>query len=184
MIDHKYYVYDREIVRIQGRGTFVAQRKLVHRPAGITGLRNDPHASRIAVRVLDTKVGVAERAILTTFAASSGDVGRLTALWLHDGEPFAIGQHFFRRDAVPFAGALPGRELRLDDVANAPVAVSITIETTQCGQFEADLLGIPNRSTFLLTFGSLRRAGKTHLAPVEVFRLGFRGDSVQLVMAT
>ena len=45
---------DREIVRIQGRGTFVAQRKLVHRPAGITGLRNDPHASRIAVRVLDT----------------------------------------------------------------------------------------------------------------------------------
>jgi GntR family transcriptional regulator len=75
---------------------------------------------------------------------------------------------------------MPGREIRGGDLDAAPVAVSIAVETTQCGQFEADLLAIPNRSTFLLSFGSVHRSERNGEAPVEVFRLGFRGDSVQL----
>lgn len=172
---------DREIVRIQGRGTFVAERKLSHRPAGIIGLRTDLNAQRLSVRVLDAKTGVAERAILTTLAATAADVGRLTALWLCDGEPFAIGQHFFRRDATPFAAAVPGRQLRPEIIDDMAVVVSLTVETTQCGPFEAELLGIPNRTAFLLTFGSVRSADHPEETPIEVFRLGFRGDSVQLV---
>jgi GntR family transcriptional regulator len=173
---------DREIVRVQGRGTFVAERKILHRPAGILGLRTDPHASRLVIRVLDTKIGVAEPAILTLLDAAAADVGRLTALWLRDDEPFSIGQHFFCRDLPLLAGAVPGRVLRAEPADDTAVDVSITVETTQCGPFEADLLGIPNRSTFLLTFGSVRAADDATAPPVEVFRLGFRGDSVQLVL--
>lgn len=174
---------DREIVRIQGRGTFVAERKLVHRPTGILGLGHAADAPRLSVRILDNKVGVAERGILASLGAAAADVGRLTALWLRDGEPFAIGQHFFHRDAPPFTASTPGCELRADDLVGPPVVVSVTVETTQCGQFEADLLGIPNRATFLLTFGFVRAADGDGQPPIEVFRLGFRGDSVQLVVS-
>ena len=33
---------DREIVRVQGRGTFVASRKLTYRPTGLAGLVTGP----------------------------------------------------------------------------------------------------------------------------------------------
>jgi GntR family transcriptional regulator len=175
---------DREIVRRQGSGTFVAPRKVVHRPTGISGLRRARDGARLAVRVLDTKVGVAERAILASLAAPAGDVGRLTALWLRDGAPFAIGQHFFRNGAPTLALGAGRREIRAADVEDRDVEVALTVETTQCGQFEADLLGIPNRSMFLLTFASVHEANQTGAPPVEVFRLGFRGDTVQLSLRT
>lgn len=83
--------------------------------------------------------------ILTLLAAAAADVGRLTALWLRDSEPFSIGRHFFRRDLLRFAGAVPGRVQRAEPADDRAVDVSITVDTTHCGPFEADLLGIPNR---------------------------------------
>ena len=50
-------------------------------------------------------------------------------------------------------GGRPVAGLELEDT-------QISLETTQCGQFEADLLGIPNRSTLLLTVSLVHAGGR------------------------
>ena len=176
---------DREIERIQGRGTFVAQRKLLHRPTGLTGLLAAHSPRGTVVRVLDQQVGGAERAIGAALGHPVDDILRITALWSINDVPIAIGQHFFRTgDAASLlAETLPGREIKPQTVAGLRLGAStLSLETTQCGQFEADLLGIPHRGTLLLTFAVVQASRGDTLHPFEVVRLGFRGDTVQVVL--
>jgi DNA-binding GntR family transcriptional regulator len=170
---------DREIVRVQGRGTFVASRKLTYRPTGLAGLVTGPERP-VAVRVLDKRVGGVERAIASSLESEPEAILRLTTLWSISDTPFGIGLSFFRAADVPWLaeGIEVGSALR----GGRPVAgleledTQISLETTQCGQFEADLLGIPNRSTLLLTVSVVHAGGR----PFEVMRYGYRGDIVQL----
>src|SRR5262249_49923700 len=76
---------DREIERVQGRGTFVAQRKLTHRPTGLVGLRTADAPARVTVRVLDRQLGGADRVISTALGRPSEEILRITALWHMQG---------------------------------------------------------------------------------------------------
>jgi GntR family transcriptional regulator len=175
---------DREIVRIQGRGTFVAQRKLLHRPTGLTGFHAGDAPGKSVVRVLDQRVGGAERAICSALSRPTDEILRITALWSVGDQPIAIGQHFFcvaDTGWLDTAGLRSGRDLtpcRVNGLETG--STSISLETTQCGQFEADLLGIPHRGTLLLTFAVVRASFGDAMRPYEVVRLGYRGDIVQL----
>lgn len=170
---------DKEIVRRQGRGTFVASRKLTYRPTGLAGLVTGPERP-VAVRVLDKRIGGVERAIAASLDCEPEEILRLTTLWGIDDTPFAIGLSFFRAANVPWLDELTdvgssvhgGRPLAGLELGEA----RISVETTQCGQFEADLLGIPHRSTLLLTVSVVYAGGK----PFEVMRYGYRGDIVQI----
>jgi len=178
---------DREIVRMQGRGTFVAARKLAYRPTSLIRLFLDPPIEDISVRVLDRRVGGVEQSVSGALGADAHDVLRLTCLWFAGDLPLAIGQSFF---PLPWAtwlqdpsqmalpkDATPPDSIELDDV-------ELSVETTQCGRFEADLLGIPTRSTFLLTLALQRGTRSGHTGAVEFTRLGYRGDIVQLRLRT
>jgi GntR family transcriptional regulator len=174
---------DREIDRVQGRGTFVAQRKLTHRPCGLTGLHVAAAPASASVRVLDRQTGGAERAICNALAAAADEIRRITALWAIGATPIAIGQHFFRaEDASWLEGrAHNHRTLRPRILEGLEVGeMSMSLETTQCGRFEADLLGIPHRGTLLLTFAVVQASRGGPMRPFEVVRLGYRGDIVQL----
>lgn len=180
---------DREIVRIQGRGTFVAARKLAHRPVPLIRLVTDPPPGNLSVRVLDTHAGGVERNISSTLGVPAEDVLRITTLWAADGRPFGIGQTFLPRSlADSLAASITiGRDVEAGPISSRLglelLDAEISVETTQCGQFEADLLGLPSRSTLLLTLSiQYCRLGGERRA-VEVTRLGYRGDAVQLVVA-
>ena len=52
----------------------------------------------------------------------------------------------------------------------------LAVETSQCGQFEADRFGIPHRApVFLAMCTELRRDGE-RTRPFEVARVEYRGD--------
>lgn len=175
---------DREIVRIQGRGTFVAARKLVFRPAGITRLLVETRPPGAVVRVLDRRIGGVEPAIAHALGATTDQVLRLTTSWAINDTPFAIGHSFFAGDEIERLDGLAqvGQDLvvreALEHVEIDEVAVSV--ETTQCGRFEADLLGIQPRSTLLLTSGVVHVKTADGSRPFEAMRFGYRGDVVQL----
>jgi GntR family transcriptional regulator len=170
---------DREIIRVQGRGTFVASRKLTYHPTGLVGLVAGPERP-VAVRVLDKRTGGVERAIASSLESDPGAILRLTTLWSVGETPFAIGLSFFRAADVPWLedGIEVGSALRGGPTVEGLELgdTEISVETTQCGQFEADLLGIANRSTLLLTVSVVHAGGR----PFEVMRYGYRGDIVQL----
>ena len=169
---------DREIVRFQGRGTFVASRKLTYHPIGLAELVTGPERP-VTVRVLDRRTGGVERAMASALGTEPDAILRFTTLWSLKGTPFGIGLSFFREADVPWLADVDvgdaltsGRGVAGLDLEDT----DISLEITQCGQFEADLLGIPNRATLLLTVAAVNAGGR----PFEVMRYGYRGDIVQL----
>ncbi len=174
---------DREILRIQGRGTFVAARKLAYRPVSLIRLFVAPAVEHVTVRVLDRRVGGVERSVSGALETHADDVLRLTCLWFAGDRPLAIGHSFF---PLPWADwlndpkltTLPRNDARVSDLELGEVDLSV--ETTQCGQFEADLLGIPTRSMFLLTLALQHGKLAGRSCAIEYTRLGYRGDVIQL----
>ena len=176
---------DREIVRLQGRGTFVAQRKLTHQPRGLTGLHvpSTPSTPAARVRVLDQQVGGAERAICSALDTPADQMVRITSVWSIGRTPAAIGQHFFAVGDANWLGLsqITGGTVQPRVVEGLCLGgMSISLETTQCGQFEAGLLGIPHRAALLLTLAVITAGTAEDQRPFEVVRLGYRGDVIQL----
>lgn len=174
---------DREIVRVQGRGTFVAARKMGYLPISLIRLFVEPPVADLSVRVLDRRIGGVEPSVSGALATDPDEVIRITCLWLAGDRPFAIGQSFF---PLPWAEWLNNPKLTTLPYHDAPVGdlalgeANLSIETTQCGQFEADLLGIPSRSTFLLTLALQHGNVAGQRRAIEYTRLGYRGDVIQL----
>jgi GntR family transcriptional regulator len=177
---------DRQIVRVRGRGTFVAQPKLDYRAGGLSRLLIKPRAENVAVHVLDKRVARPERSIRRALAV--GDVEpimRLTTLLSLNGVPLAISYSFFRHvevgwlEAAAHVGRVLPPNLVLADHAIELAQSQVSIETSQCGQFEADRFGIPHRSAvFLVLCTEFARAGDS-ARPFEVARVEYRGDLLQ-----
>jgi len=176
---------DRQLVRLRGRGTFVAQPKLEHRAGGLSRLLVTPRGAEIDIRVLDTRVARVEQSIRQGLDAPTEPILRVTTLVSLRGVALAIGYSFFRRAEVTWLEAVAsvGRSLPPDlvlsdhDVQLTRSAVSI--ETSQCGRFEATHFGIaPRAAVFLVLCRELRRAGRGE-RPFEVARVEYRGDMLQ-----
>ncbi|UGS39214.1 GntR family transcriptional regulator [Capillimicrobium parvum] len=175
---------DRQIVRIKGRGTFVAEPKLDARAGGLSRLLVRPRAGHVTIQVLDLRVAGVEDSIRAELAAGAGEeIVRLTTLLSLRGVPLSISYSFFRRSDAGWLErvAHPGRNLPGDlvladqgiELAHARIAV----ETSQCGQFEADRFGIPHRSpVFLAVCTEFCRAASGSTRPIEVARVEYRGD--------
>jgi GntR family transcriptional regulator len=180
---------DRQILRVRGRGTFVAQPKLDYRAGGLSRLLINPRAENVAVQVLDKRVAAPERSIRRELAAGDDEpITRLTTLLSLEGIPLAISYSFFRRGEVGWleAAARVGRvlpqSLVLADYGIELAQSQVSIETSQCGQFEADRFGIPHRSAvFLVLCTEFARDGDD-ARPFEVARVEYRGDLLQFRM--
>jgi GntR family transcriptional regulator len=177
---------DRQIVRIRGRGTFVAQPKLDYRAGGLSRLLVTPRGPDVAVQVLDKRTVKVERSISEALGARADkDVARLTTLLSLRGVPLAISYSFFHRDEVSWllGAAHVGRSLPSDlMLAQHGVELErsrLSIETSQCGQFEADRFAIPHRSAVFLVLCTEYRRTADGTEPFEVARVEYRGDIMQ-----
>jgi GntR family transcriptional regulator len=178
---------DRQIVRIKGRGTFVAEPKLDARAGGLCRLLVRPRPAHVTIQVLDVRTADVEDSIRSGLQAGAAEeIIRFTTLLCLRGVPLSIGYSFFRRSDAGWLErvAHPGRNLPGDLVlgehglhlAHARVAV----ETSQCGQFEADRFGIAHRSpVFLAVCTEFCRRAEGDMRPLELARVEYRGDLVR-----
>lgn len=177
---------DRQIYRVRGRGTFVAKPKLDSRAGGLSRLLQAPRGGDVAVLVLEQRALSAERSIRQRLQAGASDgILRVTTLLSVRGVPLAITYSFFRREEVRWLEAalraghhVPSDLTLADDVRLAHSQVSI--ETSQCGQFEADRFGVPHRTAVFLALCTEYRETADGPVPFEVARVEYRGDLVQL----
>lgn len=177
---------DRQIVRIRGRGTFVAKPKLDYRSGGLARLLDAPRDEDVAVQVLEKRTAAVERSIREALAAPEPeDILRVTTLLSVRSVPLAISYSFFRQHDVAWLdqAAHVGRNLPaalvLRDHGIELAHSHVAIETSQCGQFEADRFGIPHRSPVFLVLCTEHRRSEDGTRPFEVARVEYRGDVVQ-----
>jgi GntR family transcriptional regulator len=177
---------DRQIVRVRGRGTFVARPKLDYRAGGLSRLLAAPRDEDVAVHVLDTRRLSVERSIRDALGAAEPDeILRVTTLLSVRTVPLAISYSFFRRREVGWLedAAHVGRNLPvglvLADHGTELAHSHVSIETSQCGQFEADRFGIPHRSPVFLVLCTEHRRTPDGTRPFEVARVEYRGDVLQ-----
>jgi GntR family transcriptional regulator len=177
---------DRQIVRIRGRGTFVARPKLDYRAGGLSRLVASPRESNVTIQVLDKRIASGERRIRAALEVGGDtELLRLATLLSLDGTPLAISYSFFRRNEASWLenAALVGRNLPPDVVlADYGIELAhsqVSIEASQCGQFEADRFGIPHRSAVFLVLCTEHRHDEEGTQPFEVARAEYRGDVIQ-----
>jgi DNA-binding GntR family transcriptional regulator len=182
---------DHQIVRIRGRGTFVAQPKLNHRAGGLSRLLTSPRGPDVSIQVLDKRTAPVESSIRRGLELDDETrILRVTTLLSLRAMPLAISYSFFAAHEVPWldAAAQVGRNLPPDlTLADHGVELAdsqLAIEASQCGQFEADRFGIAHRSAvFLVLCTELRRAGE-RTPPFEVARVEYRGDLLRFKLQT
>ncbi|MEA2289134.1 MAG: GntR family transcriptional regulator [Solirubrobacteraceae bacterium] len=177
---------DRQIVRLKGRGTFVAEPKLDARAGGLSRLLTSRRPPDVAIETLDVRLAAVEDSIRRELAAGADEeVLRVATLLSVRGVPFSISYSFFRRaeagwleEAVQAGRQVPP-DLVLADHGIELAHSSIAIETSQCGPFEADRFGIPHRSSVFLVLCTEFRQDGGGERPFEVARVEYRGDLVQ-----
>ena len=180
---------DRQIVRLRGRGTFVAEPKLEHRAGGLSRLLMTPRGAEIDIRVLDKRVAQVEQSIRSSehgLGLISGEpVLRVTTLLSVRDVALAIGYSFFQPaethwlDQAATVGRSLPPDLVLSDHGVELTRSAVSIETSQCGRFEATHFGIaPKSAVFLVLCRELRRSGAGE-RPFEVARVEYRGDILQ-----
>ena len=176
---------DRQIVRQRGRGTFVAKPKLDYRAGGLSRLLEAPRNEDVAVQVLDTRTAKVERSIRENLGVDAEEILRMTTLLSVRGVPLAISYSFFREAETNWLAraAHVGRNLPSGLVlAEHGIELAhsqVSIETSQCGQFEADRFGIPHRSPVFLVLCTEHRQAAGGTRPFEVARVEYRGDVLQ-----
>ena len=174
---------DRQIVRVKGRGTFVAEPKLDARAGGLSRTLVVPRPAEVAIQALDLRPVHVEASIRRELEADlAEEILRVTTCLSLRGVPLSISYSFFRRAEAAWLERVvhPGRnvpaDLVLADHGIELAEARIAVETSQCGQFEADRFGIPHRAAvFLAMCTELRHDGDT-TRPFEVARVEYRGD--------
>ncbi len=177
---------DRQVIRVRGRGTFVAEPKLDTRAGGLSRLLVVPRGPDVVIDVLDVRTARVEPFIRRQLDVDSrAPILRLTTALTVRDVPLAITYSFFRADEVGWleeaaraAGGLAG-DLVPADHGIELARSTLSIETSQCGQFEADLFGIPPRSAVFLVLCTELRRTADGVRPFEVARVEYRGDLLQ-----
>ncbi|PVZ09021.1 GntR family transcriptional regulator [Actinomycetospora cinnamomea] len=181
---------DHQIHRVRGRGTFVAPPKRAFRAGGLSRQLGSSDAGD-RVLILDVGAPTVERSIRERLDVAEGeDVLRVTSLLTLDQTALAIAYSFFRRvdarwleERLHVGRHLP-EDLSLSDHGVALGRSHVSIETSQCGQFEADRFGVPHRTPVFLVLCTEYRTTASGDRPFEVARVEYRGDVVQLRLDT
>ena len=174
---------DRQIVRVKGRGTFVAEPKLDARAGGLSRSLVVPRPAEVAIQALDVRTAHVEESIRGELEAGADEaILRVTTCLSLRGVPLSISYSFFRRAEAEWleAAVHPGRnvpaDLVLADHGIELAQARIAVETSQCGQFEADRFGIPIARRSSSPSAPSSAATATATRPFEVARVEYRGD--------
>jgi DNA-binding GntR family transcriptional regulator len=176
------------LVRIKGRGTFVAPQKAQDRIAGLVRCLAGPIPAELRISILDVTeeapdeelgsiMGLATAGERLLHVTSAGSVGARTVVFRDSfvsltRVPAIAGAVGPRRVIGPAVPAQLG--LRL-------AAFDVTVETSFCTPFEAELFGISAGAPTLLLRGLEHVVGDDGTAiGVEFVRMVYRADVVAL----
>jgi GntR family transcriptional regulator len=174
---------DRQIERIRGVGTFVADPKLESRAGGLCRLVDQGPDSGVGIRILQAGLAQIEESVRTrlrvdddhaldlTFSVS---VGQKVVAISHSFFPLA-GCEWIRDSAIP--GTVLPPSVTLGEITLGRSEISI--EGSHCDRFEAAIFGVsPQEPVFLVHCLDFRRRGRSE-APIEFARVIYRSDILQ-----
>jgi GntR family transcriptional regulator len=174
---------DGEIVRQQGKGTFVAEPKLDLSAGGLLRVLTSEHRGAYSVDVLDAQYTPVEESVAARLGVSP--VLRIDWLLRLRDTPSAIAYSFLRPAAIGALERVAIRGARLG--ASTPIAVAleldhseISVATSQCSPYNAERLGIPPRAPVFLVDATEIAQLDSGLEAVEIARVIYRGDTLSL----
>jgi DNA-binding GntR family transcriptional regulator len=178
-------VDDGEIVRMQGKGTFVAEPKVDLSAGGLVRVLSAQGRASHDVEILDAHQTQVEQSVAARLGAR--EVLRIDWLLRLRDEPMAIAYSFFRPGVVPSLerAAVPGERLESGTSPLAPGVEldqsEVSVVTSHCSPYNAERLGVPARApVFLVDVTEIARAGDSLLQAVEVARVIYRSDTLSL----
>jgi DNA-binding GntR family transcriptional regulator len=176
---------DGEIVRQQGRGTFVAEPKVDLIAGGLVHVLGFEGRARHEIEILDAHHTQVEPSVATRLGASEVlRVDWLMRLW---DEPMAIAYSYLRPGAARPLERAAIRGARLGgDASPLPAGIQIdqsevSVATSYCSPYNAERLGVPPRApVFLVDVTEMSRRDDSLLEAVEVARVIYRSDTLSL----
>lgn len=175
-------VDDGEVVRMQGKGTFVSEPKVDLVAGGLVRVLSAPAHD---VEILDVHRTQVEHSVAARLGAAEVlRVDWLLRLW---DEPMAIAYSFFRPGAVRSLERAAVRGARLS-IQTPPLAAEVELDqsevsvaTSHCSPYNAERLGVPARApVFLVDVTEIARRENSMLEAVEVARVIYRSDTLSL----
>lgn len=178
---------DGQIVRIRGRGTFVAPSKLRHQVGGLCRTLGAQRSDDVRILTLDNRTDLAPRSIRSALGVGPNeDVVRITTLLSVRSIPVAITYSFFSHAhgaelaTVARPGQLLPRNLTLSDLGIRLAHSTAEVEVSDACKFEADRLETLLGSTVLVVSCTEYQYVDSEVRPLESARVIYRGDALRL----
>jgi GntR family transcriptional regulator len=177
-------VDDGEIVRMQGKGTFVAEPKVDLIAGGLVRVLSAQSRASHDVEILDSHQTQVEQSVAARLGAR--EVLRIDWLLRLRDEPMAIAYSFFRPGAVRALERAAVRGARLESRTPLVAGVEldqpeVSVVTSHCSPYNAERLGVPARApVFLVDVTEIARGENALLEAVEVARVIYRSDTLSL----
>jgi GntR family transcriptional regulator len=176
---------DGEIVRMQGKGTFVAEPKVDLMAGGLVRFLSFEDRATHDVEILDAHQRQVEQSVAARLGAT--EVLRIDWLLRLRDEPMAIAYSFFRPGALRSLERAAIRGARLGS-RTPPLAADVELDqsevsvaTSHCSPYNAERLGVPARApVFLVDVTEMARREDSLLEAVEVARVIYRSDTLSL----
>jgi GntR family transcriptional regulator len=176
---------DGEIVRRQGKGTFVAEPKVDLIAGGLLRVLGSEGRATHEVEILDAHHTQVEQSVAARLGATEVlRVDWLMRLW---DEPVAIAYSFLRPGAARSLERAAIRGARLGNGAPPPAPrmdldqSEVSVATSYCSPYNAERLGVPPRApVFLVDVTEMSRRDDDLLEAVEVARVIYRSDTLTL----
>lgn len=181
---------DRQIVTVQGSGSFVAPPKVEHEVGSLSRLLAGPLEPGSSVVILDHRMTTVEPAIETRLGVPRLEpVSYVTWLWSLNDTPLGIGHSYFPRNDHPwFTSVTDPPDMPYEAAGRRwPIElgpIEASIEATQTGNFSSEQLGVQLGAPLFLISATERIVGADGtLQPFEFARVGYRADILAFRMA-
>lgn len=178
---------DGQIVRIRGRGTFVAPRKLRCKIGGLCSHLAEARGDGLHILALDNRLDLAPPNIQSALGVGSlQPVHRITTLLTERSVPIAITySHFAHAEGAAIAEMVkPGSPLQ-PNMTLADFGIDLAfntsdIEISEACKFEAERLNIKLASTVLMASCTEYCKLGGAVRPLERARVIYRGEALRL----
>lgn len=174
---------DGEIIRRQGKGTFVAEPKLDLAAGGLVRALTAANRGSYDVEILDAHYTAVQASVAELLGAE--EVLRIDWLLRVRDYPTAIAYSFLRpralgaleRVAIRGARLGSGKTLALNLELDHP---EISVSTSHCSTYNAERLGIPARAPVFLVDVTEAAVVRSGSQAIEVARVIYRSDTLSL----
>lgn len=177
---------DGQLVRLKGRGTFVAPAKVIDRIRGLSRTLSHPIPKGTRLRFLAAVEQKPESHVARILELARRDrIAHITSVTSVAGRPLFLCDSFIAKSRVPTILSVAEAGSTLGPTTGPPVplelsASRVSIQTSYCSEFEGEQLEIGAGGLVLLIrcIEYARHSGAER--PVEVARIVYPADGVEL----